>query len=54
MKLPKLKWPDIVPPPPGAHQARLSARLLWMAGIWAGCILALLVVAGVLRLVLMA
>lgn len=52
MKLPHLKWPDIRPPAPDAPPARLRARLFWMAGIWAGSVLLLIVIGGILRLVL--
>lgn len=52
MRLTRLKWPDIAAPPPGAPQAPLHVRLLWMVAIWAASILGLLAVAGVLRLAL--
>ena len=52
MKLPRLQWPDIGAPRKGDLPAPLGARLLWMAGIWAASILALLAVAMLLRFVL--
>ncbi len=52
MRFTRPKWPDIATPLPGAPQAPLHVRLLWMVAIWAVSILGLLVVAEVLRLVL--
>ena len=46
------RWTRIEPPPPGATPAPLRNRLAWMAAIWAASVLALLVVAWMLRLVL--
>ncbi|MBC7502430.1 MAG: DUF2474 domain-containing protein [Herminiimonas sp.] len=54
MKLPALKWPAIAPPPHGAPPVKLSKRLFWMAGIWAASVIALLIVAELLRLTLRA
>ncbi|MBK7474165.1 MAG: DUF2474 family protein [Betaproteobacteria bacterium] len=52
MKPRLLRWPAIAAPRPGTPQPPLSARLAWMAGIWAASIGALLLVALLLRLVL--
>ena len=55
MKLPRLRWPDIGAPRKGDSPSPLGACLLWMAGIWAASILALLAllaVAMLLRFVL--
>jgi len=52
VKLPRLQWPDIGAPRKGDLPSPLGARLLWMAGIWAASILALLAVAMLLRFVL--
>lgn len=52
MKLPPLRWPDIRVPREGDSLAPLGVRLLWMAGIWAASITALLAVAMLLRFVL--
>ena len=52
MKLPPLRWPDIRAPREGESLAPLGVRLLWMAGIWAASIAALLAVAMLLRFVL--
>lgn len=52
MKLPHFKWPDMAPPSAQEPPAPLRVRLLWMVAIWAASIGALLLVAGLLRLVL--
>ena len=52
MKLPRLGWPEIAAPKEDVPLPPLGKRLLWMAGIWAVSILALLAVAMLLRLVL--
>ncbi len=52
MKIPRFKWPAIDLPPQPKPLASRPARLLWMAGIWAGSVLLLLLLAGILRLVL--
>lgn len=46
------RFTGIEPPPAGARTAPLRKRLAWMAAIWAASVLALLLVAWVLRLVL--
>ncbi len=43
---------EIASPPTGNARAPLGQRLLWMAVIWAGSVLALFVLAGLLRLAL--
>lgn len=48
------RWPAMAPPPPGAATRPLRVRLLWMAALWAGSVLALLAVAALLRLLLSA
>jgi len=51
MKRPLLRWPAIATSPRG-EPPPLWSRLLWMAGIWAASVAALLTVAMLLRLVL--
>lgn len=46
------RFTGIEPPPAGAAPSPLRSRLAWMAAIWAASVLALLVVAWLLRLVL--
>lgn len=52
MRFPRLKWPDIAPPPPGSPPAPLWVRIGWMLALWGGSVLALFAIASVLRLVL--
>lgn len=47
-----MAWPQITAPTPGERLPPLLQRLAWMAGIWAASILALLLVAQLLRWVL--
>jgi hypothetical protein len=54
MKRPLLRWPAIATPNPDAPLAPLWVRLTWMAGLWAGSIGALMLVATLLRWVLKA
>jgi len=53
MKLSKLRWPDVNPPPADAPPSPLWKRLLWMAAIWAASLAVLLAIAWVLRTVLL-
>ena len=52
MRLPRPRWPDIRVPKDSEPALPFGKRLLWMAGIWAASILALLAIAMLLRLVL--
>lgn len=52
MKRMPLRWPAIEPPADDASEPTLARRLLWMACIWVASVVALLAVAGVLKLVL--
>lgn len=52
MRQPSLKRSDMAVPLPDTQQKPFYRRLLWMATIWAASVLALLAVAGLLRLVL--
>ncbi len=47
-----LGWPQITARQPGGPLPPLWQRLAWMAGIWAASVLALLLVAQILRWVL--
>lgn len=51
MKLPHLRWPDIVAPASNVNQP-LGKRLLWMGGIWLASTGSLLLLALVIRTVL--
>lgn len=54
MKLPQLRWPRIDMEIKTAHRPQpLGERLLWMAGIWAASVLALLALAMLLRFALL-
>ena len=52
MKLPRLRWLEINAPRESDSPAPFGRRLVWMAGIWAASVLALLAVAMLLRFVL--
>ncbi|GGX19686.1 hypothetical protein GCM10007242_28240 [Pigmentiphaga litoralis] len=52
MKWPALRWPAIEAPQSDRPLPPWRIRLAWMAGIWAGSIGALLLVAWLIRLVL--
>ncbi len=54
MKSHRLRWPAITAAHPDEPLSPLWRRLLWMVGIWAASITALLAVAMVLRWVLKA
>jgi hypothetical protein len=49
MKLPRLRWPEIAPPPDDAPPRPLYVRLGWMLALWAASLLVLTAVAWVLR-----
>lgn len=53
MPLPRLRWPEVTPPPPGAPRKPLLVRLGWMALIWLASISVLLAVAWLIRAVLL-
>ncbi len=53
MRMPRMKWPDIVPPAPDTPLKPLHVRLAWMAGLWAASVSTLLAVAWVIRTVLL-
>lgn len=52
MKFPRLKWPDIAPPPPDSPRSPLWVRIGWMLALWGGSVLVLLGIASVLRVIL--
>ncbi len=52
MKYPLFRWPAITAAHPDEPLTPLRVRLLWMVGIWAVSIMALLAIAMVLRWVL--
>ena len=52
MKTPIFRWPSMTAARPDESLGPLWVRLLWMAGIWAASVIALLGVAFVLRWVL--
>jgi hypothetical protein len=53
MPMPKLKWPDVTPPPADAPRKPFLVKLGWMAAIWAASLSVLLAVAWVIRTVLL-
>jgi hypothetical protein len=52
MKSQLFRWPDITPAGPDEPLPPLWSRLLWMFGIWAASVTALLAIAMVVRWVL--
>jgi hypothetical protein len=48
-----VSWPQIAPADPDEPPRALTARLLWMAAIWAASVVAMLALALVLRLLLL-
>ncbi|HZF96750.1 MAG TPA: DUF2474 domain-containing protein [Pseudoxanthomonas sp.] len=53
MKLPRPRWPQIIPPSADAPPRPLYVRLGWMLAIWCASLLVLTAVAWVLRTVLL-
>lgn len=52
MKTRLFRWPDIIAPHTDEPLPTLWRRLLWMAGIWTASVVALLLIAMMIRWVL--